>query len=286
MLNAAYLGVRPVMFQVHVEHDRFLYHYTSIETALNHILADQTIQIGSFRGTNDPKESKNWEFSVAMGNMEASYEETTEARNAIAALIKDKAKVLCFSQDKNYCDIEPLNHIYSRGFAKPRMWAQYGGNHTGVCLVFDWAIIAKAMTEQFSGNTTDVYWGAVRYVNRQLGEDVLRSGYTINYPQLKNLGREVYVRRHVFSHHERLFFEKAADWRDEDEYRWVLISDRPGNLYVNFGPALAGVVFGQYTEESDISAVVKAARQIGEIKFEQMSWKNCTPWLSFRLVWA
>ncbi|WP_458179926.1 DUF2971 domain-containing protein [Bradyrhizobium sp. 14AA] len=30
-----------------------------------------------------------------------------------------------------------VNHIWSRGFCRPRMWQQYGDNYRGVCMVYD-----------------------------------------------------------------------------------------------------------------------------------------------------
>lgn len=279
------LNVMPDMFQVSVDHNLYLYHYTNVATAKDCILRPRTLKIGSFRNTNDPKESKNWEFSFALGGLDPSIEETTAARLAISNEIKDKAKVLCFSKDKNYLDTNPLNHIFSRGFAKPRMWAQYGSNHTGVCLVFNKKIIEKKIVEQFGNATNDIYQGSVSYVNRCIGENLYTSSYSINYPYYKKLGLLEYTRRHLLTHHPRLFFEKSVDWRDEDEYRWVIASALEGDLYVQFDNSLAGVVFGEYTDERDVSEIVNLAKA-GGVQFEKMKWINCTPWLSFRKTWA
>lgn len=46
------------MFQFFTEDSKYLYHYTSIEKALDFILKDRTLMFNSLRGTNDPKESK------------------------------------------------------------------------------------------------------------------------------------------------------------------------------------------------------------------------------------
>lgn len=275
----------PNIFQHSVDPDLYLYHYTKVETARDCILRSRSLKIGSFRNTNDPKETKDWEFNFALGELEPGIEETNLASRALSNEIKSKAKVLCFSKDKNYTDINPLNHIFSRGFAKSRMWAQYGVNHSGVCLIFNKKIIEERITEQFGNSQNDIYPGSVNYSNRSIAEDIYKSAYTINYPSYNNLGLFAYFRRHLYTHHPRLFFEKSSDWQDEDEYRWVIVSNQEDDLYLQFDNALVGVVFGENTNEQDISQIVHSVKT-GGVQFEKMKWKNCTPWLSFRLTWA
>jgi hypothetical protein len=44
--------------------NQLLYHYTRADTAFDHILKSRTLQLGSYIGTNDPKETKIWEFDL------------------------------------------------------------------------------------------------------------------------------------------------------------------------------------------------------------------------------
>ena len=44
--------------------DRYVYHYTSRDTALQHILATGKIRLGSLSKTNDPHETKSWRFGI------------------------------------------------------------------------------------------------------------------------------------------------------------------------------------------------------------------------------
>jgi|LNAP01.1.fsa_nt_gb hypothetical protein len=273
------------MFQSSVDPDLYLYHYTKVETARDCILRSKSLKIGSFRNTNDPKETKDWIFNYALGDLNPAFEETNIVGVAISSEIKSKSKTLSFSKDKNFSDINPLNQIFSRGFAKSRMWAQYGGNHSGVCLIFNKRILDKIIAEQFGNSHNDIYQGSVHYTNRPIADDIYKSAYTINYPYYKKLGLSEYTRRHLFTHYPRLFFEKSTDWQGEEEYRWVIVSDVEDDLYLQFENALVGVVFGESTNEQDISQIVHLVKDNG-VKFEKMKWKNCTPWLSFRLSWA
>lgn len=273
------------MFQRSVDPDLYLYHYTKVEIARDCILRSNSLKVGSFRNTNDPKETKDWKFNYALGELDPTIEETNVAGLAISKEIKSKSKILCFSKDKNLTDINPLNQIFSRGFAKSRMWAQYGGNHSGVCLIFNKRILDKRITEQFGNPLNEIYQGSVNYINRPIVDDIYTSAYTINYPYYKKLGLSEYSRRHLYTHYPRLFFEKSTDWQGEEEYRWVIVSGEEDDLYLQLDNALVGVVFGESTNEQDISQIVHLAKANG-VKFEKMEWKNCTPWLSFRLLWA
>ncbi|WP_411800844.1 DUF2971 domain-containing protein [Aeromonas caviae] len=66
--------------------------------------------------------------------------------------LKEKTSLICFTKDKilsgNHLEDMPL-----RGFCKPRMWAQYAGNHSGVCLIFDESLFSKFFHEQFNDKT-------------------------------------------------------------------------------------------------------------------------------------
>ena len=205
----------------------------------------------SLRGTNDPKESKNWKFDFHLGDgASPSHIESMELWEIISEEIKSKCKVLCFSKDKKGLGDDFLNDIYLRGFAKSRMWAQYGDNHKGVCLIFNKQSIEALLIEQF-GSISDLYATDIKYKNRPLKGDIFKSPYSLNYPLLKELGVTEYVRRHIYTHNDELIFEKSLDWRDEDEYRYMLLIENINNQYLKYENALCGVVFGADTDDKD-----------------------------------
>jgi len=110
-------------------------------------------------------------------------------------------------------------------------------------------------------------------------------GYQINIDYLDKLGFDEYVKAHVETHHKALFFEKVTDWNNENEFRIVVFGGREENLYLNIDGALAGVVFGPDCSEENISNAVSRCDK-EKVQFEQIVWKNCTPWYSFsRLEW-
>ena|SRR5436853_4519125 len=44
--------------------DALVYHYTQIEIATDFIVPKWTLKIGSITKTNDPKETRNWKFTL------------------------------------------------------------------------------------------------------------------------------------------------------------------------------------------------------------------------------
>jgi len=82
--------------------DEYLYHYTSLETALEYILPSEKIRLSSFDKCNNPLEYK-----------------------MINNIVCKKTKVLYFSQDNKIKLLNLREHVnieLSRGYARPRMW--------------------------------------------------------------------------------------------------------------------------------------------------------------------
>ncbi|PKG73017.1 hypothetical protein CXF86_19865, partial [Shewanella sp. GutCb] len=269
------------MFQHLNEDDKYLYHYTSADKLVDFILKDKTLMFNSLRGTNDPKEFKNWKFDfhVEKGSS-PTHEESMELWDTISEEIKLKCKVLCFSKDKKGLGDDFFNDIYLRGFAKPRMWAQYGDNHKGVCLVFNKQRIEKLWVEQF-GDISEGYASDIKYVNRMLKGDITRSPFTLHYPLIKKMGVAEYVRSHIYTYNNELIFEKSMDWQDEDEYRYMMLIDSPDNQFLKFENALQGIVFGAEATEDDQRRIFQLTYQ-DSIQFEQIKYSNSTPWFSFK----
>ena len=48
----------------HKDHTKYLYHYTSIDKLENYIFKSRKLRFSPYASTNDPKESKDWAFSL------------------------------------------------------------------------------------------------------------------------------------------------------------------------------------------------------------------------------
>ena len=84
-----------------IKAERFLYHYTSRETAMEKILPSGQLRFGTISSTNDPRESKNWSFHIYIrkGSVEDTREMYKEVAGEINDLIINRCKVLCLTRD-------------------------------------------------------------------------------------------------------------------------------------------------------------------------------------------
>ena len=251
---------------------------------VDHILPENRIKAGRYITTNDPKESKSWQFSAGTNeNINLGEYDLTELSIQMTKGLKHSTNVMCFSMDRTLTG-DHTKDINNRGFSRPRMWAQYSDNHKGVCIIFDRLKLQNAFLPLEI--EAQIYGGVVEYRNRSPFSEINSSPYTVNADFLDRYGEEKYLRDHIFTHHRRLFFEKCLDWRDEVEYRFVIFGKNECDIYVDFKDALLGVVFGADCSEEVIKNVTNQSRsQKRELWFEQLIWKGCAPWYSFRLVW-
>lgn len=261
--------------------DAFLYHYTKATTALDYIFKNRQLRIGSYANTNDPKESKAWEFDLGTNeNRDLGKYKISDVSIWLSAELKQRTNLVCFSRDTAPLIGDHLKDIFNRGFSKPRMWAQYADRHTGVCIVFDWSKLARLIQSQF-GSAHLVLGGPVSYIDRGVVGNLDSREYMINVDALETLGRAAYVQAHLRAHHKSLFFEKMTDWRDEVEWRWVVFSNHQGDIYLDLGDSVAGLMFGENTDEKIIQDLMDLTESWG-LRYMGLKWKNSSPWYDYR----
>jgi len=192
--------------------------------------------------------------------------------------LKGRARVLCLSRDRKPLTGDHTRDIFNRGFAKSRMWAQYSENHGGVCLVFDREKLAQRIHGSVSAKCP-ILAGPVRYRNN----DSLSWGgpepYTIDVYAMERLGLRAYAGLHLRQFHPQLFFEKLEDWRDEDEFRFVVWGRGTDDIYIKYGDALKGVIFGENVRAVEVEKA--KALLPDEVEWQGLKWLNCSPWFDF-----
>lgn len=260
--------------------NRFIYHYTSLNTAKK-ILNGLSLRMGEFQGTNDPKESKEWHFDLLSKN-HADFRgiDAGKLSSELSDTIKRHARVLCFCKDGQELTGSHLADVSLRGHFKARMWAQYGGNHTGVCIVLD----RNKLLERLKRDCGDAWLlssGEITYRNRSVTAKQDEYDYFIDYDALRTVGFERYWMVHARRCHQRLFFEKALDWRDECEFRALALLQKPREVFVDIQDCLCGVFLGERCNLSEVDGLIEALMERG-IHVMGLSWRNCTPWYDFR----
>jgi hypothetical protein len=224
-----------------------LFHYTTREAAFGHILPMRELRMPSLQQMRDPLENKTWLLGAGGGwtgrGAEAAEKADQEFAffqfNLLANSIRERARLLALTTDAD--GYSPSGSEFARGWARPRMWENYGENHEGVCLVFD----GDALMENLSGalralDLPDPYHQAVDYT--ETGGDEL----TLNLDELVGKVEPGFVADYIEEHHQEVFFRKALDWATEYEYRLlVTVPDGYGDLIVDYGEALKTVVVGE-----------------------------------------
>jgi len=117
-----------------------LFHYTHGDVAIEYILGSGRFRLSPRGRMNDPREFADRSFGmVGSGPLPKGtggiYVKQLETQVELNEIIKEKVKLACFTADATQIGNAP-GDVFRRGFAKSRMWSQYGEEHRGVCLVF------------------------------------------------------------------------------------------------------------------------------------------------------
>ena len=243
------------------DRERYLYHYTSMDTAINYILINKTLRFNPLANVNDPMESdpNYWAFR----NSENSSQKNT-IRDRLFDHFKNRTKVVCFSRDDQgdwgSPEFSPSDFC-ARGHSKPRMWATYGDSHQGVCLIFDRELLRKAFENGLNGRGRLLY-GEVCY-EKLLPND--RSGAAVFDLKALEENFETALQQKIEDHHDTYFLFKHVDWSTENEYRFIITGGEPGPIELAFNDALVGVVVGTKSEEKTgyLRAVGDIAQEMG-----------------------
>jgi hypothetical protein len=268
------------MFERFRDPERLVYHYTNASTVEQRILKDRTLKLGSYCSTDDPAETSTWLFDfITYQNRDLAPYNRDEISTWLSAALKQRTKLACFSTDAAPLTGDHIGDIARRGFCRPRMWSQRADCHRGVCLAFDRTVLHQAIADQF-GNRCLILRGNVNYRNRSIMPLEDGQPYRVNIDVLESIGRQAYVRAHLEQFKQQLFFEKMVDWRDEAEYRWVLLTDTTEDLFVPFGGALVGIVFGERTEPAAIDRMMAMTESWGLDRIG-LKWSNASPWYDY-----
>jgi hypothetical protein len=216
---------------------KVLFHYTTKEVAIERILHNLTIKLGSIKRTNDLRETDPWTFGMIIedNSIAPSGEESLEITKKIDENLKQSILIACFTQDQP--DLWPergdpdkyvREDLGPQGYEHDRMWAQYAGNHTGVCIFFDREELTRRIEQHFSGRDGRLLHGPVSYVPGRV--DPRNSPFDeLSYDEIQRLGVGAYARQHRERFANQLYLTKNLDWASEQEYRFVWVGDNEEN---------------------------------------------------------
>lgn len=223
---------------------QYVYHYTTVDSLIKYILPQKRLRFSRLDSTNDPEE-KRWHIVSGVNDTDmndAEYIEFFKSAAYVSTLIALNARVLCFSQDGKVTDIERLSRPYcDKGFARPRMWAQYGQNHTGVCLVFNRQKVINSFNTTFSTETH--FSNSISYAPfiELISEN----------PEAQRLDAsdasktiEQIVSEKVDKYHDMYFFSKHGDWKEEHEFRLMVKPKENRDVFLDIDGLLECIILG------------------------------------------
>lgn len=263
------------------DENKYVYHYTRATTLVEKILPRQQLRFSRFENLNDPREAKDWEFGyVTYSN--GNFEKTTDIGIAANEIIKRNCRVGCFVSDVYEATIsgakdDPISPIYERGHSRPRMWAQYADNHSGVCLVFEKDKLDQNIRTAAKYLDATVTSGRVEYANSEaLRKSNFIDPLILELDKIERFGLEIAVEKHTKFHLNDLFFLKSKDWSQEREMRWVIHDNGAEDFFVPFKGALVGMALGDKIEERHRPAIGKYCLE-NDLDIVDMRWRNGLP---------
>lgn len=251
--------------------EEYLYHYTKAETA-RLILESGVLRMGPYSGTNDPRESRLW-YPGLMGDVDFSHDDFQGLIADFNEATRARIKLSCLSVDGP--PSHPIHGVHAnRGFARPRMWAQYGDSHRGVCLIFRKAELDRAFRDLIQGERY-AWSGRVDYSGARLGDN--RGVFILNASDVRSLGARQASLNFVEENRDTMLFSKNPDWMTEAEFRYVLMSDHEFESLV-VAAGIAGVVCGLDISPEDADLLETLAAQ-WHVPIAKAHWMNglCDP---------
>jgi hypothetical protein len=266
--------------------DRFVYHYTSRDTLFDHILGSHTLRMGPYHSLNDPWEYQHFRFQVE--NLPESLN-LGEFQKRLSHSIRAGSRLLCTSADLP-TRLHPMHftepdfavgcgsgsYQFLRGYGHPRMWAQYGSNHAGVCIMLDRAKLDNKI--RAAAGVDRVYSGRVRYDDNlaRLGD---RSIFHLQGQEIASRGVDKFIDEFAARHIQEIFFTKSIDWVNEREYRWLIKGETDEPIYVPVDGAIQAIIVGERFQMNYLPSLYPFAEKLNFLILKCF-WNNGDPMLS------
>lgn len=222
----------------------YIYHYTTKEVLLEHILPNWEIMGSTFNELKDPKENglkvKALEFNddIRKSKEENPLVDVKMARLYIVVEYLTKYRVACFCTDKVY------GNVRIQGCLLPRMWDQYGDKHKGICLQID--------LEEFKRENT----GNIDYIKKVNYTTELQYPI-IDISNIQDDRKSIEIaRKYINKNVDSLFFNKHIDWEGETELRAIKYYNENIPFTFNIKNSLEHIIVGMNLSKSYLPSIV------------------------------
>lgn len=242
-----------LFFSNEKEDRTIIYHYTNKKIAINKILGKNNFLFSQNKNFNDPKENKIW-FNSRDDNQHFEW-------NDFFRKFQENIQIASFTKDNLYEKNKYINSIGvlypGRGFNHPRMWAQYADNHHGVCLAFDKNKIENELIR--NNSIFQYYCGEIEYVPSlfyKIEDEKIYNSYFFDTKDKLKSNIDLILEK-TEKGRIPFFFRKMLDWKEENEYRFVIIKNNSSRLSINILDNLVAIILGWSFPESQYKKVIK-----------------------------
>jgi hypothetical protein len=254
---------------------RYLYHYTKAGTALKSILPNRQLRLSPYSDVNDPREAKEWLFTVVSPEGAMRPGQSIEIGADMSGRIKGKSRVLCFCSDGFPLRREPRDvELHDTlGWTHPNMWAHYAEKHRGVVLVFHrQRLLTNSILRLRSKGR--LHFGNVLYapIDHHSGTTTL----IIEYRSWAGRPPEESAVEHLERHRGWLFFTKHTAWAPEQECRLVAFGNVDEYEYIPIDGALSEIIVGEGADVETINCCRAFGIEFG-VPVSRMFWRNGLP---------
>jgi len=208
-----------------------IYHYTKLATALEKILTTGKLKITRCQLTNDPREYQAWNPLTSVPKNQTNFNPQVFNELKIESfrkfkILKNNSKLVCLSQNLNN------RKAPVPAFIKYRMWSQYADDHKGIAIIFSKKALCSAIKLKFG---KFVFSGNVIYKNNHFF-DIEFNGDRLN--------EEGYIKEFFVKQRQEIFFKKHVDYRDESEYRIIVIDEKSEDFFIDIKKCIIGIILG------------------------------------------
>lgn len=266
-----------------IEDKDCLFHYTSAEIAINHILFEKSLKFTPLKNMSDPFENKNFEFYYKNVDLK-KYNIISEKENELQK-IKEHSKIACFCSnripeigyldthrnrlDKNIIKQDSIKEIPA--YKRSRMWNQYADNHKGVCIVFSKDKLIETTEKQFGLPPYK------EYVVYSKDYYYFRFNLDLDCNELVCKNSEEFIKKYLENKKNYIYFSKYIDYRDEAEFR-IVIYDPADNkdFFLKIGNCILGVIIGENCPDGYGSYINELCRKLN-IFCSTIEWRHGIP---------
>jgi hypothetical protein len=247
------------------------------------ILPWRRLRFAPFSGVNDPREAKEKLFQTyhrlpeserfldqACSDVNAAI----QTRSFVGCFVRDPVDALC-TRERELQGHDVIQAASYRGLARQRMWAQYGENYHGACLIFDRSRLRYKARMAARQVRARCFEGPVSYEFHRSTVPA-HPAFTIDVDHYRQDARR-FPNKHIVALHHELFYKKDPEWAQEYEFRFVIFTrERLDEVFVDITGCIVGLLLGDRFPHCCRGYVDEYAQANG-IATAIMDWHNGYP---------